>query len=207
MKEPGSKKTSDSATAKTTKSAIQTSGKTTKSVKKKQVTKKRKSEAKPMEEKKIQTVKHAGGRPTKFTHEVTSKILMAIRAGNYVETAAAWAGVSKQTIYEWLRTGATQAIGKYREFSDAVAEAMAHAEINDVAAISQAAQGYKDAEGRVVRPGNWQAAAWRLERRNPARWGRKDRAPFNPEDEIDYESLTDEELDYVIATGRLPDKR
>ena len=135
------------------------------------------------------------GRPTKFTPDVTSRILAAVRAGNYIETAAAWAGVSKQTIYEWLRTGSRQEKGPYRDFSDAVGMALAHAEISDLSNIGDAAKT------------NWQAAAWRLERRNPSRWGRKDRAPINAEDEIDYDSLTDEELDHVIATGRLPDKR
>lgn len=164
----------------------------TKSVKKKAP---RKSEAKPLEEKTIQT--HKGrGRPTKFTPDVTSKILTAIRAGNYIETAAAWAGVNKQTIYDWLRQGAAQDKGAFRDFSDSVGEALAHAEVADLQQVAEAAK-----------KGNWQAAAWRLERRNPSRWGRKDRAPLTPEDEIDYDSLTDEELDHVIATGRLPDKR
>jgi|GEM_PF-556667 len=155
----------------------------------------RKSEAKPLEEKTIQTVKKMG-RPTKFTPEVTGKILTAIRAGNYIETAAAWAGVNKQTIYDWLRQGAAQEKGPFRDFSDSVGEALAHAEIADLQQVAEAAK-----------KGNWQAAAWRLERRNPSRWGRKDRSPVNPEDEIDYDNLTDEELDHVIATGRLPDKR
>jgi hypothetical protein len=38
---------------------------------------------------------------------------------------------------------------------------MAEAEMRDVALIAQAAKE------------NWQAAAWRLERKYPARWGRK----------------------------------
>lgn len=155
----------------------------------------RKSAAKPIEEKIIQT--HKGkGRPTKFTPEVTSKILTAIRAGNYIETAAAWAGVNKQTIYDWLRQGAAQEKGPFRDFSDSVGEALAHAEVADLQNVAEAAK-----------KGNWQAAAWRLERRNPSRWGRKDRTPVAPEDEIDYDNLSDEELEHVIATGRLPDKR
>lgn len=123
---------------------------------------KRKSRAKPMGEKAIQTVKKTG-RPTKFTPEVTSKILTAIRAGNYVETAAAWAGVNKQTIYDWLRQGAAQEDGPFREFSDAVGEALAHAEVADLSQIGEAAK-----------RGDWRASAWRLERRNPSRWGRQE---------------------------------
>lgn len=173
-----------------TKTAQKPRASMTKNVKKKP----RKSVAKPLEEKTIQTVKK-NGRPTKFTPEVTSKILSAIRGGNYIETAAAWAGVNKQTIYDWLRQGAAATTGPFREFSDAVGEALAHAEIVDLQNVAEAAK-----------KGNWQAAAWRLERRNPSRWGRKDRVPVAPEDEINYDDLTDEELDHIIATGHLPNK-
>jgi hypothetical protein len=81
--------------------------------------------------------------------------------GNYIETAAAYAGIHKTTLYDWLKKGANSKSGKYREFSNAVDKAMAEAEIRDVALIAQAAKE------------NWQAAAWRLERKYPARWGRK----------------------------------
>lgn len=131
----------------------------TKSAKKKTP---RKSTAKPLAEKAIQTVKKTG-RPTKFTPEVTSKILAAIRSGNYIETAAAWAGVNKDTLYDWLKQGAAQDTGKFKEFSDAVGEALAHAEITDVSHVGKAAQN-----------GDWRAAAWRLERRNPKKWGRQE---------------------------------
>lgn len=122
----------------------------------------RKSKAKPLEEKAIQTVKKMG-RPTKFTPEVTSKILTAIRAGNYIETAAAWAGIDKVTLYDWLKQGAAQDAGKFKDFSNAVAEALAHAEIADLNHVGEAAK-----------RGDWRAAAWRLERRNPTKWGRQD---------------------------------
>lgn len=88
---------------------------------------------------------------------------MMIRGGNYIETAAAYAGISKQTLYNWLRRGARQKSGQYREFALAVEQALAEAEMRDLALIEQAA-----------RDGKWQAAAWRLERRFPKRWGRQD---------------------------------
>ena len=146
-------------TPKTTENAKKPRASTTKSVKKKAA---RKSTAKPLAEKAIQTVKKMG-RPTKFTPEVTSKILAAIRAGNYIETAAAWAGVNKDTLYDWLKQGSAQDTGKFKEFSDAVGEALAHAEITDVNHVGKAAQN-----------GDWRAAAWRLERRNPKKWGKQE---------------------------------
>lgn len=103
------------------------------------------------------------GRPTKLTAEVQERIVHAVRAGNYMETAAAHAGVHKDTLYEWLKRGRAETQGAYRAFSDALEKALADAEMRDVATISAA--GVE----------NWQAAAWRLERKYPDRWGRKDR--------------------------------
>ncbi|MBW2636985.1 MAG: hypothetical protein JRC86_05605 [Deltaproteobacteria bacterium] len=117
------------------------------------------------------------GRPTKLTQAVQKKIVDAIRMGNYIETAAAYAGVNKVTLYDWLRRGqrekdrvAKNPRAKIRvkerpfvEFSNAVEKALAEAEMRDVAIIGEAAEK------------QWQAAAWRLERKFPARWGRRDR--------------------------------
>lgn len=102
-------------------------------------------------------------RPEKITPQIQQKIVDALRMGNYIETAAAFAGIHKSTLYDWLKKGAsaTDEHDKYRQFSDAVEKAMAEAEMRDVAVIAQAS---KD---------NWQAAAWRLERKYPHRWGRK----------------------------------
>jgi len=105
-----------------------------------------------------------GGAPTKLTPELQTKIVAFIRAGGYVETAAAAAGINKSTFYDWLKRGAAQKAGPYREFSDAVEKAAAESEMADVARINKAAQ-----------DGVWQAAAWRLERKFPERWGRKER--------------------------------
>ena len=114
-------------------------------------------------------------RPTKLNTETQEKIVSAIRAGNYIETAAAYAGIHKSTLYDWLKRGERekQRVAKnprYRikkdeqqfvEFSDAVEKALAEAEVRDVAIIGKAAEEY------------WQAAAWRLERKFPHKWGRK----------------------------------
>lgn len=109
------------------------------------------------------------GRPEKLTPELQSKIVAFIRAGGYIETAAAAAGISKVTFYEWLKRGAGQAKGSYRDFANAVEKAAAESEMADVARINKAAQ-----------DGVWQAAAWRLERKYPERWGRKERGQDGP---------------------------
>lgn len=115
------------------------------------------------------------GRPTKLNYEVQEKIVQAIKAGNYIETAAAYAGISKSTLYDWLKRGERekQRVAKnpryrirksekiYVDFSDAVEKALAEAEMRDVLLIGKAAEE------------QWQAAAWRLERKFPERWGRR----------------------------------
>lgn len=104
-------------------------------------------------------------------------IVQAVRAGNYIETAAAYAGVAKSTLYDWMKRGARErqrlernpkarakkSEAPYVEFSNAIQKALAESEMFDVATI-----------GRASRD-NWQAAAWRLERKFPERWGRKER--------------------------------
>ena len=147
--------------------------------------------------------KHPGGRPTKFTPETQQTIVQAIRANAYIETAAALAGIDKDTFYAWLKQGGREKSGQYREFSDAVKKALAVGQMRDLAVIDKAANGY-DVEktktlvkdwlnpagkkiGNVVetttekqREFAWQAAAWRLERRFPRLWGRMER-PEMPE--------------------------
>ena len=119
------------------------------------------------------------GRPTKFLPEIKDKILLALRGGNYIETAAAFSGVHKDTLYEWLKLGAAEEAGPYRDFSDGVEEALATGEMMDVQRVGNAA---KD---------DWRAAAWRLERRHPKRWGRKEHIELT---KPKIEDLSDEEL-------------
>lgn len=103
------------------------------------------------------------GRPTKLTPEMQRRVADLVRAGNYVETAAACSGISKDTLYRWLKRGARARSGIYRDFAEAVEKAQAESEARDVTLIATAARD------------QWQAAAWRLERKFPERWGRRER--------------------------------
>jgi len=133
-----------------------------------------------------ETIKKVG-RPPKLTPEVQGRITNAIAAGSYIETAAAYAGISKETLYDWLKTGAKAKTGKHKEFSDAVKKALAAGELRDLAVIDKAASGYEVVKTRIedgVKGRTettethwefaWQAAAWKLERKFPSRWGRRD---------------------------------
>ena len=103
------------------------------------------------------------GRPSKFTDERSKRIISALRAGNYLETAARYGGIAYDTLNDWVKRGHTEKDGKYRQFSEAVENARAEAEVSAVATV------------RAASRDQWQAAAWWLERSQPGRWGRKDR--------------------------------
>jgi transposase len=98
------------------------------------------------------------GRP-KLDPATTQRVVDLIRAGNYLEVAATAAGIHRSTLYRWLRHGRDQKRGRYRKFLSQVEKAQAEAESRDVALIAKAA-------GE-----DWRAAAWRLERKAPRRYG------------------------------------
>ncbi len=97
-------------------------------------------------------------RPTKLNDEVQRKIVDLVRVGNFLETAAEAAGLERRTVTRWLTRGSEEESGPFREFREAVEKAQAESESRDVALIAKAA---KD---------DWQAAAWRLERKFPAKY-------------------------------------
>jgi len=101
------------------------------------------------------------GRPEKISQEIIDKICLMVRGGNYLETSAAFVGIHKDTLYDWLKKAESRG-GLYQIFSDSVKKALAEGEAKDVLIIAEAAKT------------QWQAAAWRLERRFYERWGRKD---------------------------------
>ena len=125
------------------------------------------------------------GRPTKLTKELTEEIAQYLRAGNYIETTAALVGINRDSIYEWLKRGAAEQerliknprarLRKreelYVEFSDTVKKAQAQSEAMLVGLIGKAASK------------NWTAAAWRLERKFPDKWGRTERNTAQAQDD------------------------
>lgn len=117
------------------------------------------------------------GRPSKLTPELQERIVQAIRAGNYVATAVAYAGISQSTFYRWMERGKRQRGGRFREFWEAIARAEAEAEVRNVALIQ------KEAQKNAVH------AEWWLERRFPDRWGRR---------EIAVEHRADDELTTLL---------
>lgn len=111
-------------------------------------------------------------RKTKLTPELQKKLLAFLRAGNYVETACRCCGLHKDTFYEWLKK-AERGDKRYVEFAAAVEQAIAESEARDLNTIGMASRT------------QWQAAAWRLERRYPDRFGRFDR--MKVEGKVDHD--------------------
>ena len=150
------------------------------------------------------------GRPTKLTPEAQAAIVHQLELGNYVETAAIVSGVSKVSLYDWLKRGEKQKSGVFREFLNAVLKAQAFAETRDLDVIDRAAQGVeevviketfeKNKEGNLVLVDkkiekkvnfDWKASAWRLERRSPKKFGRRSNV------EISTSKLDKEQVDAI----------
>ena len=117
------------------------------------------------------------GRPLVFDDDKAEAILASLRAGNHMETAAACAGVTRSTLYNWLSAGQRardrhakdptlewkRAEIEFTRFMDAVDKARAEAVSDNVGIVLAAA---KD---------KWQAAAWWLERTKPDHYGKTQR--------------------------------
>lgn len=151
------------------------------------------------------------GRPTKLDSEMHKRIIGLVRAGNYIETAASASGVPRVKLYDWLKRGNKEAIGQYRDFVEAFHSAESESEAIALQSIAKAGQGDEvtivkekfGADGELVertterrREKNWTAAAWRLERRFPAKWGKRFRV--DPEDgEADRSGLLNKSVRYM----------
>lgn len=103
------------------------------------------------------------GRPSVMTPEAVEKLLQALRAGNFRNVAAEWAGISQRVFREWMAKGKDEKAGSFRDFRRRVLEAEKAAEIRAVGLLMKAAE--HDAKH----------ASWWLERKFPERWGRKER--------------------------------
>lgn len=116
-------------------------------------------------------------RQTSLTPETSAKILRAIREGNYKITACAEAGIHRDTLNGWEHRGAAGE-EPYASFSDSLKKAEAIGERRLLARLRKA-------------PQNWQAFAWILERKFPARWGGRVRATVQDELAQMFEHLRD----------------
>lgn len=139
---------------------------------------------------------------TKLTEERKNAIIKTIEAGNTKETAAALAGISEATLYNWLakgrdeeppdldgksvkelRTMAKQLniVGRNKmgaeQLRDEITKASCiYSDFLDAMKMAEA-RGMAEHVRNVKAAGveDWRASAWFLERRDPANWAKRDR--------------------------------
>ena len=142
------------------------------------------------------------GRKTKLTAEFITDAAKLIAGGNTVATVAAYMGIADSTWYDWMGRGEREKGSLFSEFSEAIKKSQSVAKIAMLSVVTQAA-----------RDGNWQAAAWFMERTDPDNYGRRDRVkqeitgknggPIQVVKVPDLSKLTDEELE---SYGKLCEK-
>ena len=114
----------------------------------------------------------------KLNKQLIEDAVKLIEAGNYQKHVAQALGVDESTWYRWLREGEQSEDEndlKYK-FYQSIKKAEAKAVARNVALIQRAAQ-----------EGNWQAAAWWLERKFPAEWGKRDKLDIGADDGLRIE--------------------
>lgn len=109
--------------------------------------------------------KRPPGRPSKLDDATQQKFLEAVREGLPYSTACALAGIGETTFAVWRQRADAEPDSPYAGFMRALKEAEAEAEAANVKRIRSAADN-----------GQWQAAAWILERRHPDKWARTERS-------------------------------
>ncbi len=130
------------------------------------------------------------GRPIELTMERAERICEAIRQGHFVTSAVQNEGLTRPTYYAWIEQGVSDQQDHldtmYAQFSYMIKKAEFEAE---------------DRNLRMVQGGDlgWQANAWLLERRFPARWGNR------------FKFSLDEAKDFIrkflhVAAQHIPDR-
>lgn len=115
-----------------------------------------------------------GRRVSELEDPKVKTLLQALAAGNYIEVSCSFAGLAPSTVYRWLERGraerASQELGNkpnpnekpYLDLCESVEKARATAILRNVNVVQTAANN-----------GQWQAAAWWLERSMPNQYGRR----------------------------------
>jgi hypothetical protein len=134
------------------------------------------------------------GRPSKLTPELQGEMIVLLKSGNFIETVCKTVGINKSTYYDWMKKGekSNQSHNKYKIFQEAVKKAMAWSEARDVAIITKHSEE------------NWRAAAWKLSRKHPNKWGKKKYEDFDPDIyELDEDHLAISKKDFAIIKDAL----
>jgi transposase-like protein len=103
------------------------------------------------------------GRPPNIPKPKQDALFASLKDGHYIETACRLHGVEITTLYEWLKRAQDPLAHNHRRyavFREALLAAIADGEEATLKRV-------RESESL-----DWRAAAWRLERRFPRKWGR-----------------------------------
>lgn len=124
------------------------------------------------------------GPASKMTPDLVSAFCRDIELGTSIEGACSGVGIGRRTLRDWIAKGQkANEEGRedvYTAFLEQYEKALSACERRSVAIINNAARdSYEEKvedgmkiRGKLVRAGQWTAAAWLLERRFAERWGR-----------------------------------
>ena len=139
------------------------------------------------------------GQPTALTPEVLEDVRRLLPTCLYIETVADYLGLERTTVRKWIKRGsienkriakgqkAAKAEEKFREFFLVYKKAIAEGLIYDLGIIKKAAAT------------QWQAAAWRAERRYPGKCALRERQLV--------QDLTDQVKELQKAVNALTDSQ
>lgn len=131
------------------------------------------------------------GRPTLFSQEIADLAASYIRSGAAPLRALAKCGVSKDTAEAWR--------AKARQGREPYATLWSIVELAESTALAESEERIRAAAAG----GEWKADAWLLERRLRGEYGNKLDVTARPA-EIDPETLSDDDLARIAASGRVP---
>jgi hypothetical protein len=106
-------------------------------------------------------------RPTDLTEALSIEVARHLIDGCSIADACALTGIGESTYHQWVARGAAGE-SPFAEFAELTRAARAEGRQHHVRAI------------RSATADDWKAAAWFLERSDPANWGRQDRPPEPP---------------------------
>jgi hypothetical protein len=117
-----------------------------------------------------------------FDPPTAARIITSIRLGNFVETAAAAAGISKPTLLKWLKAG-RRARRRARKIAGGVPDLapLTPMEVglakfsDDFGRASAEAEEMKSNLITAAGKKDWRAAAWQLERMMPDKYARREK--------------------------------
>ena len=106
-----------------------------------------------------------GPKPKYLDPGRVERILNALESGATERIAAAYGGISQDTLTRWKQ--------QHADFADRLIEAESKGAIRQLLNINRAAQGTIDPQtGLYADPPDWRASSWLLERRFPEEYGK-----------------------------------